>query len=162
MERIRNYPLEAIIILAIFYSIFFSSSWSGTGLINKMNSLFIVLLIFIIILLVRFAWPESYQKIKQRAFLFISRIYSSTKFLNFGIYPVLGTMLIFMLVFLEFFTTFIFFGEPVVLGFPYPIYSLGTGQILFFGFFLDLTLYSLLIYLIARIVFETKKNDSQT
>lgn len=156
MEKIRKYPVEIVVILAIFYTIFFSSSWSGSGLINKLNSMIIVFLIFSITVLTRYAWPAVYESVKRKVLYILSKANSSFFLYKIIVYSVIGSTLIFSLSFLEFFTTLIFFGEPLVIGFPYPFYAVASNHVLFVGMFLDVTLYSLLIYLVTRIIFESK------
>lgn len=158
MDKVRKYSIEAVIILAIIYTIFFSSSWSGKGIANKFESFIILFIIFLLSVLIKFAWPQTYNKLYARIFTVISKTRSSSLLNKIIVNSLFGLILMVILSFFELITTYIFSGTPLVVGFPYPLYSFTTNKIILSGILLNLTLYSLLIYFISRIIFESENS----
>ena len=157
MKKIRNHPVGTLLLLVVFYAIFLSSSWSGIGLINKTSSLIVIIGSLLHIFLIRFSWPVKYNTLKKKL---VSRLLIDKKSISFRKilnYIIASSLLVFVVTIIEYLVTLIFFGTPVYVGYPYPIYSFSVYRFLVFGYLMDVILYSLLLNLIINIFLKDQQ-----
>jgi len=157
MKRIRNHPVGTLLLLVIFYSIFLSSSWSGTGLVNKASSLIVIIGSLFLILLIRFSWPEKYKTFSKILVNQLSTDKKSISFRKIFNYIIASSLLVIVVTLVEYLVTLIFFGTPVYVGYPYPIYSFSVQRFLVFGYLMDMILYSLTLNLIINIFLKDQQ-----
>ena len=151
---LKKHPFELVLILVLFYAIS-RSGWSGPGLLSKLTT---AALLLALVAMIRFAWEEKTALIRSKILSLIKSSGKQARIKTILIFTLLGVVFTLVEAALELVIFLAWKGHfPVVIGFPYAVYSFSVYRFLYYNIFLDTVLNASILYLISLCLTREEK-----